>query len=285
MLALFHAYNQKENTVHLFSIDEVPAQMDFLPGVEHINPLHTFNPSKYDLVVAFDCGDFSQTGFPEVGVKRRMLPIAVNIDHHGNEPFGDLNIVDTQVSSTAEMLYTLLVKDEKEITKDVATALLSGIIQDTDNFKNPNTSIETFKITSILLNRGVNLKKIGEKLNFGRSMNSMNAWGKILSRAKKHPTLNVVTTYITRRDMDAFETTPEDIEGIANFLNSMPDVRAACVLMESGDGEIKGSLRTLSDEIDVSKLAQFLGGGGHRRAAGFTLSGSIVRKGDSLTIV
>lgn len=274
MLAFYNAYENSDTEITPFSIDQIPEQMQFMKGIDVVKNLSDFNPAKFNLVIAFDCGDFSQTGFVDLGVKRSMLPVLVNIDHHGNEEFGDINIIDTEVSSTAEMVYQLLIKLGKEVDKEMATSLMSGIIQDTDNFKNPNTNIESFNATSELLSRGVNMKKLNEHLNLGRSVNGLHAWGKILSRAKKHKELNIVTTYITHADIKECKTEPEDIEGIANFLNSMPDVKAACVLIEQEKGEIKGSLRTLSDDVDVSKLAQFFGGGGHRRAAGFIVSGS-----------
>lgn len=285
MLGLFMGFSQDSSKkVSLFSIDASPTQLSFMPHIEELKPLKTFNPTQFDVVITLDCGDFCQTGFQELHIRRSSLPVVVNIDHHGNELFGDLNIIDTSSSSTAEIVYKLLKNSGYEITKDIATCLFSGIIQDTDNFKNPNTSIETFETTSALLAKGVNIKKVGAHLNFNRSLNSLKAWGKILSRAKKHTSLNVVTTYITSEDMEIFSTNREGIEGVANFLNSMPDVKAACVLIEDGNGEIKGSLRTLSDSIDVSKLAQYFGGGGHRRAAGFSIPGTISEESGKLTI-
>ncbi len=285
MLGLYMGFGQDDSKeLSLFSIDSAPEQLSFMPHIEELQQLAKFNPVQFDAVITLDCGDFCQTGFQELAIRRSSLPLLINIDHHGNELFGDLNIIDTHSSSTAEIVYQLLKTSGYEITRDIATCLFSGIIQDTDNFKNPNTTIETFEATSALLAKGVNIKKVGAHLNYNRSLNSLKAWGKILSRAKKHASLNVVTTYITNEDMEIFSTNREGIEGIANFLNSMPDVRAACVLIEDGKGEIKGSLRTLSDDIDVSKLAQFFGGGGHRRAAGFSIPGSICEENGKLVI-
>lgn len=266
---------KKEKSISIFCIDEVPQNMLFLPEVGSLKKLSAFTSSEWELVVALDCGDFKQTGFPEIEIERKDLPLLVNIDHHGNDLFGDINIVNADASATAELIFELASEGGYLISRDSATCLFSGILQDTDNFKNPNTTIDTFKTTSALLAKGVNIKKVGASLNYNRSMNSLKVWGRILERAKMHRDLNVVTTYITNNEIDEFGTCHEDIEGIANFLNSMPDVKAACVLMENKNGEIKGSLRTLSDDIDVSRLASFLGGGGHRRAAGFSVQGKI----------
>ena len=94
----------------------------------------------------------------------------------------------------------------------------------------------------------------------------------------------MVTAVVTNQDLKECDAKHDDLEGVANFLNSTPDVKASLVLSENEDGEIKGSLRTLRDDIDVSELARALGGGGHKKAAGFTFPGKLIREGNKIKI-
>ena len=106
-----------------------------------------------------------------------------------------------------------------------------------------------------------------------------------MSEIKKNKKLGIVTAVVTNEDLKECGAKHEDLEGVANFLNSIPDVKASIVLSENENGEIKGSLRTLRDDVDVSKLAHALGGGGHRRAAGFTMPGKLIRNGANIRVI
>lgn len=273
MLGLALALTGEGKNVSTFSSDPLTAQLTILPSAHRVKNTADFVAGDYDLVIALDCGDYSQMG---LSVEQDRLPLIINIDHHGTECFGDLNIVDTKASSTAEIVHVLLKKLHIPISKNIATCFLAGIMQDTDNFKNPNTTTQTLETTSYLLSRGANFKKLGRHFNHSKSLSSLKLWGKILARMRRHPQLNVVSTFITNQEIVESNSSSEDIEGVANFLNSIPDVKASCVLTEIEKDEIKGSLRTLDESVDVSKIASFFGGGGHKKAAGFRLKGRIV---------
>lgn len=285
MVGLALALLDEKKTIDLYSPDPIPKNLSFLPLSSSVCNLADIKKIKYDVGVSFDCGDLKQTDFFEHLINyKNFFPLLVNIDHHGNEEFGDLNMVDDQSSSTAEIVYDLLIRLEIKINKEIATALLAGIIGDTDNFKNPNTSIATLETTSSLLLKGANLKKITKYLHHNKSHIGLKLWGKVLSRIKRHDTLNIVSTFVTHDDIMKTGCTNEDIEGIANFLNSIPNVNASLLLAEIKEGEIKGSLRTLQRDRDVSKIAHFFGGGGHREAAGFSLRGKILYNDNKVTI-
>lgn len=280
MMALFDSL-KNDATAQMFCIDPAPQSLEFLLGTEKISPLSKIVEYNADLVIAVDCGDFSQTALER---KQMQNAICVNIDHHGNEFFGDLNIVDTKASSASEIIYSLLLYLGKPLTRQVATCIFAGIVGDTDNFKNPNTSKDVLDITSSLMIRGIDTKTVMKNLNYNKSSDGLKMWGKVLSRVKKHDRLNMVSTYITHDEISENQACKEEINGIANFLNSIPDVKAACLLVEHEKGEIKGSLRTMSDQVDVSKIAQLFGGGGHPKAAGFVVKGSIENNNGHISI-
>ncbi|MBU1178173.1 hypothetical protein KJ903_03050 [Patescibacteria group bacterium] len=174
---------------------------------------------------------------------------------------------------------------EVEIDEQIATCILNGIFVDTDSFKNPNTSIKTLRITSDLLSRGADLAQITSSNLKDKSLSTLKLWGITLARIKKNKRLGIISTAVTNKDLKRCNATYDDLEGISNFLNSVPDAKTSLVLSERSDNEIKGSLRTLHDNIDVSKLAATLGGGGHKKAAGFSISGRIANEGGKWRIV
>lgn len=284
-LSLFLAFEAEKKKITLFVKDKVPRNLWFLPYVERVEKLNRIKRGDFDLAVACDCGDEKQTGLETPGNLKALFPLLINIDHHqDNNHFGDLNIIEPNFSSTAEIIYHLLRALKIKINAPIATCLLAGIVGDTDNFRNPNTNIKTLKITSELLASGVNLKEVSRSLSERRSIVSLKLWGKVLARLKKHQQFGIVSTFVTQKDIIESRCFPEDIKEIINFLNSIPNVNASFLLVEEKSGELKGSFRTLKPEVDVAGLAAFFGGGGHREAAGFSFPGKIVYENQSWLI-
>jgi phosphoesterase RecJ-like protein len=157
----------------------------------------------------------------------------------------------------------------------MATALLTGIITDTDNFTNSATSDTAMAAAGDLIRKGGNLNMINEQVVRNKSINLLRLWGEILNRLNKHEALDMVYTYITQVDLKVHQVDETDSEGIANFLNNLDEGKMSLILKETQDGKIKGSFRTTKDDVDVSALAKKLGGGGHKKAAGFSIAGTI----------
>ena len=156
----------------------------------------------------------------------------------------------------------------------MASCVLTGILTDTGNFLYPSTSPETVNIASEMLVRGAKLSQIMENTWRNKSIASMKTWGKAMSRLKINPQYNFGFTVLKSEDVPA-EVTEEELEGMSGFLSNLNAVKAVMLLRELPDGRIKGSLRTSKPDIDVSKLARALGGGGHAKAAGFTVEGEL----------
>lgn len=277
-LGLFLERFQKE--IILSSQDLIPSRFLFLPKAKDVLSLEKIILlwQNIDLIIALDCGDYSQTGLDNFFTNKPNLSL-INIDHHhDNSRFGTINIIEDNASSTSEIIYGILKKIGVPFSQEMANALLCGIFGDTDSFKNPNTTEKTLQITSSLLLLGADLKEIAKHTLQDKSVGALRLWGKILSQLAWHKKLGIVYTVVTKEDIKENENHLTDLEGIANFLNSIPEARASLILVEKENGEIKGSLRTLHKEIDVSKLAHFFGGGGHKKAAGFTISGKLVKE-------
>jgi phosphoesterase RecJ-like protein len=108
-----------------------------------------------------------------------------------------------------------------------------------------------------------------------KSLESLKLWGIALSRLQKHEPLDITYTYITQEDLKECNIQENEVEGIANLLNNLENTKIAMVLKQTSEGSVKGSLRTTRDDVDVSLIAQKMGGGGHKKAAGFSASGTI----------
>lgn len=276
-LALQTSLKKIGKNVSCFCNDNIPARYSFLPGAKNIKSPNEIlkGINGYDLIITLDCAVIKLAGISNLPLSHG-IPI-INVDHHQDSSFyGNINIVKPNTSSTAEIIYEILEKLKLPINKNVATCLLTGIFGDTDSFKNPNTTDKTLIVTSKLLNYGVNLGNIAKFTMHDKSLSVLKLWGEVLSRIKRHEKLNIISTVATLEDLKKNHTLHEDLEGIATFLNCIPDAQASLVLTER-EGEIKGSLRTLKKDVDISKLAHVLGGGGHKKAAGFTVPGKIVK--------
>jgi phosphoesterase RecJ-like protein len=121
---------------------------------------------------------------------------------------------------------------------------------------------------------GAKLKLITKNISMNRSVASLKLWGVALSRIRKN-SFGLVTSVVTREDIEAVDATDEDLSGVVNMINTIPGSKAAILLSETQDGRVKASLRTESEDIDVSRLAAIFGGGGHKKASGFTVPGQL----------
>ncbi|OGY48060.1 MAG: hypothetical protein A2840_02925 [Candidatus Buchananbacteria bacterium RIFCSPHIGHO2_01_FULL_47_11b] len=240
---------------------------------------------KFDLAIVVDSGDLRYAGVDGLMAQLRP-PMIINIDHHPtNTRFGQLNIVDTTAASTTEIVFQLLKKNKVIISSRIAAALLAGIIGDTYGFTNTNTSATTMQTTSGLLRFGAPLAQVSDALLKNKTVDGLQLWGTILSRLQHNEEFNIAVTVITAEELQGNPELFEVTEGISNFLNNLQGVAAALVLRQETADTIKGSLRTNSDLIDVARFATLLGGGGHRKAAGFTISGRLMKDGDHWQIV
>ena len=167
----------------------------------------------------------------------------------------------------------------------MATALLTGIYFDTGGFRHQNTTNEVLSIVSELLKKGARLNKITENIDNQRPISLFKLWGIALDRLRLNKKYGLSVSVITMEDIEKAGATEEEISGLVNLLNSAPESSVALLLCESFGDKIKGSLRTESDQIDISKLAKSLGGGGHKKAAGFTINGRIELEDGSWKIV
>jgi len=163
------------------------------------------------------------------------------------------------------------------IDEDVATLLLVGIITDTGSFQHSNTSPEAFEVAAELLDRGARQQEIIKHVFKTKSLATLKLWGRVLSQIKYKPELKLVYSTISLQDLEETGTTPDDSGGIIDeLMTHAPDAEVVMLLKEKEPGFVSGSLRAPGKLADVSEIAQKLGGGGHKKAAGFRISGKSI---------
>jgi phosphoesterase RecJ-like protein len=271
----FSEYCRRQGiAVTSFCLDQVPDQYSYLPGIEHfIFDTKVFNDRSIDVIAVFDSGDLRYAGVAEFMAAMPGRPFVVAFDHHAtNDRFADVNVIDATASSTAEVVYNYFQVCGVDIDAQLATCLLTGIFSDTDSFTNPATSESALQAASFLIRRGAKIQTISGCLTHNKSVSSLRLWGQVLSRLKFDEKLKVASTAVFADDCRGLGS--DQVEGIANFLGNFLDAKVVLVLKELAGGLVKGSFRTAED-VDISVIAKALGGGGHRKAAGFTIPGSI----------
>lgn len=275
--AMFNFLRRQGVAATGFCADVVPTQYSYMPGTEDFTAdPKAFADPRHDVLAVFDAGDLRFAGVADYVAAMNPKPFIVNFDHHAtNERFGDVNVLDVKASSTAEVVYDFLHSVGGEVTRDIATCLLTGILTDTGSFSNPATTQSSLEAASDLMRSGAKIQEVASKLMRNKSITSLQLWGKVLSRLKHNEKLGVASTAIFEADMKEEGVDEEHVEGISNFLNQFLDTKVVLVLKELPDNKVKGSLRSAED-IDVSALAKIMGGGGHKKAAGFTVPGRIV---------
>lgn len=267
--------------------DPVPKPFLFLPYMNLIHNDMLFG--DYEAIIVIDCGDLRRTGFDfrlkEFARKKRII---INIDHHPKNDLhkiASINYFDREASSTAELIWHLLEKMNIEIDKDIATAILTGLYTDTGGFKHSNTTSNTLEIAAELLRHGARIKLITKNVSLNKTVPAMKLWGLVLSRLRKNPEFKIVSSVITQKDLIDCLANQDDIAGVVNLMNSIPDSKAAILFYETEDGKIRASMRTENEAVDLSRLASIFGGGGHKKASGFTIDGKLSIVKDDWKIV
>lgn len=259
----------------VFCIDPIPENCKFLGVEQFIIKQEDCDFNQFDLIIAVDCADAKITGIPELSAKSVSNPLnprfAINIDHHAtNTHYAGINIINPIASSTAEVVYDLIKTGGYPLNKEISTALLAGIISDTDNFTNAGTSAKTMNIAADLLKNQAQLKLISKNLSRKIDHDSLKIWGRVLSQLHYNEEYKILCAIVQKENN-------VELEGLANFLLMLYEPNIMMVIKEEADAKLKFSLRTTKDDIDVSKIAQHFGGGGHRKAAGFSIDGRLQR--------
>ncbi|MDA3839489.1 MAG: bifunctional oligoribonuclease/PAP phosphatase NrnA [Patescibacteria group bacterium] len=271
---------------YAYCFSEIPENFSFLPHSEKINIQKPNDFLIYDLIIPLDCGSLSRTTLIDEISSRGKNQKVIEFDHHPKvDSYSDIEIREIRAASTTQIIYDFFKKNKIKINKTKATCILTGISTDTGNFLYPSTSEKTIRISSEMLIRGARLPNILDSTWRNKSISGMKLWGIAINNLEINKKYNFATTVITKEDVKNTGANEEDIEGISGFLSNLDNVAGLLMLREEEDDTIKGSFRTSSEKVDVGKIAQKLGGGGHTKAAGFKVKGKIIKEGERWRIV
>lgn len=258
-----------------YLVDLPPKNLNFLPGFFEIKD--ELGPFQPDILICLDYGDFKRLGLPE-GVYKNDFSNVITIDHHVvSDQKGLIKIIEPNFSSTSEIVYHWFKYKNADITQEIATCLLTGIISDSGGFRHVSTSSKTLEIVSELLMRGVSLNRIVKQtLTFEEPLNFSRPWGSVLSRSKLDEKTKLAHSSISFNDLNKFKVSLADFDGITNLISTASPINLGLFLVEHKEGLVKGSLRSEPyGGRDVVKIARALGGGGHPYAAGFEQKGTV----------
>ncbi len=278
-LSMYHLLKKHNKNVYYVMNDKIPLNLEFL--VENINIINSnqfkeLNISKYN-VITLDCGDSHRICIDE-DVKNNCVKL-INIDHHDSNTFyGDLNYIIKEGSSTSELVYNLIIRDEEIcsheiIDEDIATGLYTGLITDTGRLTYSNTHASSFEMAKQLLVRGAKIQKVIEKVFSSNSLNYYKLLGEALSTLQVTNT-KVATMIVTQDMMKRNDIQFKDVDGLVEYVRDIKDVEIGILLKEKSPNEIKVSFRAKS-YADVSRVSKAFDGGGHIKAAGCVIHDSI----------
>ncbi len=275
-LALMHALRLQGKQVTAYIPDPAPEFLSFLPGFEELTTTPP-DPAAFDVVVLLDYTQLYRTHL-EAAVKAH--PNTICIDHHyDNKGEATINLIVPEAAATAQILTELFQSTGIPITRDIATCLLTGIFTDTGSFMHDSTSPEILQLASDLMSKGARLAHIAHETYQKKDLPSLRIWGRALSRVMVSETTGAAVSVITMQDLEECGATLDDLSGVVNLLNTLPQSTFAMLLAEYEPGKIKGSLRSEPQKhVDVSKIAARLGGGGHKLASGFEVEGHLVEQ-------
>jgi bifunctional oligoribonuclease and PAP phosphatase NrnA len=270
-LALYRYLDRVGKQVTIVCSDQIPEKYQFLDNHELCSvDQDLLNDKTIDLIVCLDSSDAGYVQRLTDQVPGRV-PV-INMDHHASNPgYGDIVQVIVGQAATTEILYSFFKENNIYIDPEMATALLTGIYFDTTVFSNKSTRERSLSIASELFMLGARVQEIVRYLQLNRSLAVLKIWGLALERLQKHSVLDVVTTFVTLKDLEDLDAPHESLDGLTNFLHGIIEIDSLVVLREIPEG-VNGSMRTMTG--DVATLAQMFGGGGHTKASGFTLPGA-----------
>ncbi len=274
-LLLEQCYPEKRVTFHC--VDPVPETFHFLPGVQRVQGAPTTEPG--DAAVFVDCGEPKLTEMHESHPQLfdGSIP-SIMIDHHPSNPlFGTVNFLLPDAASSCEIIARIADLLEWDIRGDIATCLLTGVYTDTGGLLHSNTSAQVYRTVARLLRAGARQQLIVSAVFRTAKLSTLKLWGRVLEKISVTDEGGAISA-VTEGDFRATGADYAELTGAIDYVNAVPGMRFSLVLSER-EGKVKGSLRTLRDDVDVSAMAGRFQGGGHKKAAGFAVSGKLKPEG------
>ena len=261
----------KDAIMYLYGPVPLPAEYGFM----HLDELRRELPedSSERVLLALDCANESRLGrdYEELLAN---APLVVDIDHHhDNTRFGSVNVIIGDASSTGEIMRDLLRLLDVELTPEIAEALYIALVTDTGRFQYTNTTARALRLAAELVEAGANLHRVFQGVYESVEFAKLKLLARALERAEVYDGGRLVISHLLRDDFLEVGAVEPYSEGIIDYLRAVEGNDMSVLIREPptrGGPKHRVSLRSRSDELDVSVIARKAGGGGHRQAAGFS---------------
>jgi len=267
ILAMGMVLEQMGKQADMVSCDRVPLIYRGLPWASRIRQVCRVE-ERYDAVILLECD-----GIPRSRLEGIEGSFLINIDHHvSGRPFGQVNWIDHKACAVAEMVYDLALAAGAQVTPEMATCLYTAVLTDTGSFCYAGTDMHTFELAGDLVRLGANPMTIAQNTYFAHPESKMLLLGAALSNLRRDGPL--AWMWVTHEDMQRTRAVEEDCEGLVNYAIAISGVEIAVFLRELPDRRVRLSIRS-KGLLDVAKVAEGFGGGGHHHASGCTLAGPL----------
>jgi bifunctional oligoribonuclease and PAP phosphatase NrnA len=243
-----------------------------LPGLELLVPPAEF-PTDPEVMVTFDSGALHRLGDLESAAKSASELVV--LDHHvSNERYGSINVIVPEAAATGVVVRWLVDELDLPLNRQAAVCLYAALVCDTGRFQYDTTTPAVFELAAELVSYGVPVARLSRSLFEEHSFAYLKLLGAALERAVLDPEHSFVWTSVMQRDLAQYGVTFEEVEGLIDVVRRTSEAEVTAVFKEGTDGVIRVSLRSLG-AVDVCRIAQSQGGGGHRFAAGFSTDESV----------
>lgn len=270
-LALYWTLKSLNKSVQVIMRDSVPHAYRDLPGADQVIKTPSV-PAGYDAAFVIECSDIDRPGLVDLDKQ-----LVVNIDHHSTTAlFGQINWIDSTASAVGEMIYNLCKALGVAVNQQIAECVYTALLTDTGSFHYSNTTERTFKIASELVRRGVKPAQISQSLFYSYPFSKIKVLGMVLSTLRRDETGRIAWLRTSLETMAEVGATEEDLDGIVNYPLSVEEIEVVAFFKETDPGVYRTSLRS-KGSVNVAKVTEKFGGGGHRNAAGCTIKGDIIQ--------
>jgi bifunctional oligoribonuclease and PAP phosphatase NrnA len=268
-LAMAYALRALGKEVTVVNADPAPATLMAFPGVADIRIARDAG-GPYDAAIIMECGDLARTGV--AGLDRSLV---INIDHHpGNTNFGQINWFDAGAAACAEMVFDIVIALGVPLTLEIATHVYLAIVTDTGSFHYSSLSPRTFDICRQCLEAGVDPVTLSRQVFDTNTTGRLRLFGAVTQAMTLDPTGRIAVLYLDRAIAAATQGDYEDTDGLINQPLTVKEIQAVVFFKQVEGDQYRVSMRS-KGVIDIGAIAKTYGGGGHKNAAGCTITGPI----------
>lgn len=268
-LAMAFALRALDKDVTVVNLDPAAHTFMAFPGVRDIRIAPAVE-GEFDAAIIMECSDYARTGV--AGLDRYFT---INIDHHpGNTEYGQINWFDPSAAACAEMVFDVVRALGVPLSPEIATHVYVAILTDTGSFHFSNLSPRTFEICRQLVESGIDPVRIARQVYDSATLGRLKLCGAIMTRMEVESDGRIAVLYVDRSMAKSAGATYEDTEGVINQPLTVKDLQAVIFFKQTEGNEYRVSLRSKGD-VDIGVVAKAFGGGGHKNAAGCTVTGDV----------